>query len=291
MKKKNISSRLYLMYAICLLPLIIYGTFKNGINLYRKDLVDVLGMLKPLILLGMGISGALLGGIIRELKENKHSKDLIEKCKGNIIESVLLVCILPLKSGPIITFLVTFIFSLFFSKLKINKIALMYLVVEGINVILRLNAFSNPYLDNTLLKYDGIDLFWGLGLGGVFSTSILFILIGFVLLCFNKLYKKEMVISSLITFLILGIVPYMIMGNYDKIFPYIFGYNILFILVFVGPNLYSSSYTIKGQILSGILIAILTYLLSFITPYTSAILAVLIVSLLKGIIDRIFVIK
>jgi len=291
MEKKNISSRLYLMYALCLMPLIIYGLFKNGINLYRKDLVDTLGMLKPAILLAMGATGALLGSIFRELKTNKNSKEIFNKCKGNIVEATLLVCILPLKTSPIVTFIVTFLFGLFIPQLKVNKIAIMYLIVEGINVLLHLNSFDNPYLENTLLKYDGIDLFWGLGQGGIFSTNILFIIIGFIILSFNKLYKKEMVISSLITFLTLGTIPFMIMGKYDHIFPYIFGYNILFILVYIGPNLYSSSYTTKGQILSGILIGILTYILSFFTPYTAAILAIIIVSLLKGIIDRIFVIK
>jgi len=292
MKKKNLTSRLYLMYLIALIPLILFGFYKNGISLYRKDLVDFLEAFKPLIILMMGITGSLLGGIIREYKNAKIvSRELLNKCKGNIVEGVLLVCILPLKSSPLIIFFTTFLFSLLLNKLKLNRIALMYLLVEGVNVLLDLNSFSNAYLESTLVKYDGIDLFWGLGEGGTFSTNILFMLIGLLFLSFNKLYKKEMVISGLMTFLLLGIVPYMINGNYDKIFPYIFGYNIIFILVFVGPNLYSSSYTIKGQVLSGILVGLLTYILSFYTPYTAAILAILFVSFTKGIIDRIFVIK
>lgn len=167
----------------------------------------------------------------------------------------------------------------------------MYIIIEGINVLLKLNVFANVYELNTVLNYDGLDLLWGLGSGGIFSTSILFVLIGFIFLCFNKLYKKEMVISSLVIFLILGVVPFMFKGDYNSIFPYIFGYNILFVLVFILPNLYSSSYTVKGQVLSGFLAGILTYALSFLTPYTAAILAVLIVSIISGIIDRIFIVK
>lgn len=290
--KKSLNTRLYLMYIIALFPLIIFGLFKNGILLYNKNLVNFITMLKPLLILLMSISGAFVGSILREYKKTrKFNLKMINKTKTNVIEALLVACILPLKSSPLVVFGVTFLMSLFLNKLKFNRIAFMYIVIESINVLFKLNVFENIYESSTILNYDGLDLFFGMGVGGIFSSSILLIAIGLIFLCFNKLYKREIVFSSLLVFLILGIIPLMINGDYNSICPYIFGYNILFILVFILPNLYSSSYTLKGQIASGILVGILTYTLSFITPYTACILAVLIVSVLSGVIDRLFVIK
>lgn len=291
MKKKSLNTKIYLMYFISLVPLILFGLYKNGIELYQKGLVDTLNMLKPLIMLFIGVAGAIVGGILRESGKEPVSFKTIGLLKEDILEAILVVAILPIRTSPIIIFLITLLFSLLFSKLKLNRIALMYILIEGINVILGLNSFNNAYELNTVLNYDGIDLFWGMGTGGIFATSILFVVIGLIFLSFNKIYKKELVYSSLITFLVLGVVSNVIRGAYTEIIPFIFGYNIMFILTFISPNMYSSSYTIKGQILSGVLTGILTFAFSFLTPYTSAVLAVLIVSFLSGVLDRIFVIK
>lgn len=280
------------MYLIALFPLIVFGLYKNGVSLYFKNVGEFGDVIKPFLLLAMGLIGALIGGAIREWRKiSKVNKPLIDKLKCDIVEATLIVAILPIDSNPIIIFMTTFISSLLLENFKLNKVALMYIVIEGINVLLGLNNFDNIYEANTVLNYDGFDLFFGSGSGGIFSTNVLLITIALIFLSFNKLYKKEMVYASLITFLILGIVPNMISTHYELITPLIFGYNILFILVFIAPNLYSSSYTMKGQITSGILIGILTYVLSFWTPYTSAILAVIATSILKGILDRMFVIK
>lgn len=292
MNRRSLSTRLYLMYGIILLPLIIFGFYKNGIQLYNKGFVDVIGMFKPLILISMSVCGTVVGKVLRNYrKEGVISKKTLERCKGRIIESLLLAMVLPINSSPIVIFLITFLSAFFLENSKFNRIALLYIVIQGINVVLGLDSFSNQYETSTILNYDGADLFLGMGVGGICSTSILLILIGLVVLSFNTLYKKDMVFASLITFIILGCVPSMIGGDYHQIFNLIFGYNIFFILIFIAPNLYSSSYTVKGQILSGIIIGVLTYLLTFVTPFNAAMLSVLIVNPLKGIIDRLFVIK
>lgn len=291
-KKKSFTDRWYLMYLIALAPLILFGLYKNGVELYKKDLINFIMMFKPLILLSMGIIGSLMGSFISESKkQNKVNIKVFDNCKRNVLDAILVVCILPLKSSPVIVLIVSFIFGLCFTNLKVNRIALQYIVIEGFNVLSGLNTFYNAYEVNTVLNYDGVDLLFGLGPGGIFATSIFLIILALIFLSFSRLYKKEMVYSSLVTFLVLSTSVKMILGEYTEILPFIFGYNILFSLVFIAPNIHSSSYTVKGQILSGILIGILTFVLSHFTLYTSSILAILIVSLFKGVLDRIFVIK
>lgn len=292
MKRRSLNTRLYLMYLIALLPLLMFGCYKNGVEVYMKGFAGLYGLAKPLLLLSCGVLGAMTGGILREWKNvKKFNLSLLDKIKGDVVEAVLVVAILPIDSNPLAILGITMAFGLFLGKVKINKVALLYIVIEGLNVLWGLNNFKNAYEINTVLNYNGLDLFFGSGTGGIFSTNVFLILLGYLFLSYNKLYKKEMVLASVATFLLLGSIPKMIAGQYTEILPYIFGYNVLFVLVFVAPNLYSSSYTLKGQIVSGILIGILCFAISFVTSYTAAVFAVLIASVLKGILDRMFVIK
>lgn len=292
MNKRSWTSRLYLCYGIVLIPLIIFGFYKNGILLYMKNYVDFLGMLKPLIIILMGLCGVLLGTVLKEYRDKKTlTRDFKNKCKGPIIEALLITMILPLKSSPIIVFFVTLIFAAFLSETKINRVALMYIVIQGVNALLGLNSFSNPYESSTVLNYNAIDLFLGSGTGGICSTSIIIIIFGLIFLSFNKLYKRDLVLSAILSFSLLVIVPNMLGGSYERIFSEFFGYNILYSFVLIAPNLYSSSYTVKGQILSGVVLGILTYFIMIIMPYNAAIISILVVNLLNGIFDRIFVIK
>lgn len=291
MRKKRITDNIYLMYYIVLIPLIIFGLYKNGIELYQKGYVDILNMLKPLIMILMSVSGALIGSFIREYKKTKSKRKAFNNCHPNIIYSILLVSILPLRSSPLILFFLTLIMSLFIDKTKFNKVALMFLIAEGLNTLFNLNNFYNAYQINTELNYDGLDLFWGLGSGGTFSTSILLTLIGLFILSFNKIYKKEVAYSSLLTFSILGTLLYMIKGEYRAILPYLFSYNIMFSLVFIAPITESTPYTVKGQLTSGIIIGILVIIITFFWPNFAAPIAILVISIIKNIIDRLFVIK
>ena len=287
-----LSRRKHLMYGIILLPLIVFGFYKNGIQLYNKGFINIMGMFKPIILIAMSVCGMIVGTLLKFYKKDSSiSKKTIEKCKGDIIEAILLAMVLPINSSPLIIFLITFLSGLFLEKRKFNRIALLYVIIQGMNYLLGLDSFKNLYETSTILNYNGVDLFLGMGVGGICSTCILYILIGLVILSFNKLYKRDIAFTALITFIILGCVPNMLRGDYQNIFNLIFGYNIFFVLVFIAPNPYSSSYTVKGQILSGIIIGLLTYLITFITPFNAAMISVLIVNPLKGIIDRIFFIK
>ncbi len=282
------------MYLIALVPLIVYGFYKNGFKLFLKGIVGVDGLFRPMLILAACLVGSLFGGFLREWFKNRKSDkkiNFINSLKGNVVEAVLVAAILPINTQLSVAVLVPALFSLFFDKLKLNKIALMYIAIESINVFLGLNNFDNVYEASTVLNYTGVDYFFGSGTGGIFSTSILFIIVGFIFLCFNKLYKREMVVASLLSFLLLAVGSCMIRGAYSEIFPFIFGYNIMFAFVFIAPNLYSSSYTVKGQITSGILIGVGTFIIFYFTHYTAAVLAILIVSVFKGVLDRIFVIK
>ena len=129
-----------------------------------------------------------------------------------------------------------------------------------------------------------------MGVGGIASTCIFLIGVSLFILSFNKIYKRDIAISSIIAFISLTLIIAIATNNYSGIFKTLFSHSILFSLVFVSPITYCSSYTTKGQVLSGILISIITVVLSYFIPYEAVFVAILLVSLIKNIIDRIFVI-
>lgn len=286
MMKNRFDIRIQFMTFLSLIPLILFGLYKNGISLYQRGLVGRIEAFKPLIILLMGVVGVLLGSIIREYKTNKNIKDILEHSKILIVESLILGMMLPINSSPLILFGVTFIMGLFFRRLEVNRIAVFYGLMEIINKILGTNSFANIYENSTKLELNGLDMFLGSNIGGICSTNILLVLLALIFLSFNKLYKKDIAYSSILTYVLLVIGYAFIKENYGLIFPLLFGYNTMFIFTLVAPSTYSSSYTEKGQIISGILLAFITFAFHKIFMYNSSILGVIIISLLRKYIDK-----
>lgn len=291
-KKNNIIGRLYLIMFLSLIPELLFGLYKNGYQLYKKDLITFVEMIKPLILVLMSVAGGFIGSYIRERK-NKV-KDIVEILNNNkiiLLESTILSFIMPINGSPIIIFAATVVMGLFFRKVSINRIALFYLGINMFNKVAGLNSFLNLYEYTTTLNYSTLDLFIGFSNGGICSTSILFISIALLVFSLNKLYKKDLAYSSIITYTILIIVYGIITKNYTGILPILFGYNTMFIFVYVAPNLYSTSYTERGQILSGLLLGIITFSLRFAIPYTAPMIGVLLISVSRKILDKRFSLK
>ena len=65
-KNNNSIEKMSYIYLLSLLPLILFGFYKNGISLYIKDYVNILGMLKPLLLILCGFIIGILVNIIYE---------------------------------------------------------------------------------------------------------------------------------------------------------------------------------------------------------------------------------
>ena len=53
-KSNNSIKRLCITYLISLIPLIIFGFYKNGISLYIKRYINLLEMFKPLLFILIG---------------------------------------------------------------------------------------------------------------------------------------------------------------------------------------------------------------------------------------------
>ena len=289
---KNVLNK-HLNFVMCsaLTLLILFGFYKNGIFLYTKKYITFIQMFRPLLIVLMSIAGAVIGSFICERRKYKKiNLDYFDTLKQTIIESAILACMLPINTSPLILFVITLVAYIPNNKISISRVALLFLIISALNRLLGINIYENAYELSTELNYNRLDLFIGLGSGGIASTNVFLILLSLTFLSLNKLYKKDIAIFSIITFTLLTLGIAIITNNYTGIFKMLFSYNIMFALVFVAPNTISSCYTIKGQILSSIIIGILTVILSYYIPYEAVFVAVLFISLIKNIIDRVYVI-
>ena len=88
-KSDNSIKKTSFIYFLSLLPLFLFGFYKNGINLYNKGYVNIYGMFKPIIILLMGCTKSLVhpifSFIILYLNHNgKCSVYVFDVGRGNI---------------------------------------------------------------------------------------------------------------------------------------------------------------------------------------------------------------
>lgn len=289
-KSNNSIKRISCIYLLSLLPLILFGFYKNGISLYIKKYVNIFGMLKPLIFIILGLVIGILVNIIYE-KYIKKSKDKLSDIifsSFHPIYGVLIASTSSINTNLILFSLITFI-VLFVSKFiknnKINYISLTSLIIFFIMNIFGEFSFLNLYESSNNFNMNAIDYMFGRGNGGIFTTNIILLIISFIVLYYAKTYKKNIAIFSTITFIVLTIIYCLINNDVGNIMYMLFSNGIIFSFIFIATDPISSSYTKNGKIIYGVLVGMLTFLLYLINPALSSFGGILIASILNAVID------
>ena len=289
-KNNNSIKKITYLLILSLLPLILFGIYKNGLSLYIKDYVNIFGMLKPLLFSLLGLTIGILVNIIYEkyIKKNKDNLKEIIFSSFHPIYGLLVACILSINTNIflfiIVTFLVLFT-SKFINNNKVNYIALSGLIIFFIMNLFNKFTFLNVYESSKNFNLDAIDYMFGKGSGGIFTTNIILLIISFIVLYNMKVYKKNIPIFATITFSILTIIYCIVTNNIGNIMNMLFTNGILFSFVFIATDPISSSYTKKGIIIYGIVVGLLTFLLYLLQPALSSLGAILIASIFNSIID------
>ena len=202
-KSDNSIKKISLIYFISLIPLILFGFYKNGISLYIKGYVNVLGMFKPLLFIIIGLICGILSNIIYE-KINKSDKNIsdILFSSFHMLYGVLIASVSSINTNlflfSIVTFLVLFI-SKFIKNNKVNIVALASLIIFFIMNIFHEFSFLNSYEVSNHFNMNAIDYLFGKGSGGIFTTNIILLIISFIILYCSKVYKKNVSLFSIIS--------------------------------------------------------------------------------------------
>ncbi len=281
--------KISLTYILSLLPLILYGFYKNGIYLYIKKYISLPKMFKPLLLI---LIGFLIGASV-----NIIYLKLIKKSKDNIIDiifssfhpiyGILIASIISINTNILLFSVVSFA-VLFISKFinnKINLISLSSLIIFFIMNILNKFTFMNIYEQSSSFKMNAIDYMFGRGSGGILTTNILLIVLSFIILYNSKVYKKIIAIYSSSVFILLTTIYCILTKNIGNIMNMLFTNGILFSFVYVATEPVSSSYTKYGKEIYGILVGILTFIFYLINPALSSLGGILIASIFNSLID------
>ena len=248
--KENISI-IVKKYLLCLLPLIIYGIYKNGYLLYSRNLISFPEIFKIVYLLLISFCVYL---IINKLILKKSFWSL------DLVFILVIPLFMPSNINIVIYTLGLFISYLLASilekKLKFNKMAFCKLFI-----ILLVVLFSNyTYLNSgealNIYSLNLWDNLWGRNIGGIATSNIILGLIILIIFCLTNMYKKSVAISSLLTFFILTL----ILNDFDiNIIAYstpILG------IILLNIDTISTPVTKKAMIIYGIMHGILTSILT-----------------------------
>lgn len=267
---KKIISYLY----ISIIPLLIFGFYKNGIKGY-----DGIFILHPLILDLVGFASGALVSIILEKKKPLTS---FYPFYG------LLSASLVFPNTSIIVFGLICFISLFIYK-KINKNNVNIVCVIALIVILISNFYETSYLNlviNSNTNLDGLDYLLGKGSAGLNASCTLLSLASYLYLSTKDFYKKEIPLYSFLIYSILMVIYLSFIGDINSLFVRLLSNGTIFSLVFVSTMGTTSSYTKRGRICYALILGILMFILSFSFPSLAVISAIFLVSIMHKYIDK-----
>ena len=267
---KKIISYLY----ISIIPLLIFGFYKNGIKGYNGIYI-----LHPLILDLVGFASGALVSIILEKKKPLTS---FYPFYG------LLSASLVFPNTSIIVFGLICFISLFIYK-KINKNNVNIVCLIALIVILINNFYETSYLNlviNSNTNLDGLDYLLGKGSAGLNASCTLLSLVSYLYLSTKDFYKKEIPLYSFLIYSILMVIYLSFIGDINSLFVRLLSNGTIFSLVFVSTMGTTSSYTHRGRIAYALILGILMFALSFGFPSLSVISAIFLVSIMHKYIDK-----
>lgn len=266
-----------LRYIYGLIPLIIYGIYKNGILLYNLNLINFLEIFKILYLL-----------IISLIIYTIYCLIFKKKIKLNL--EVLNILIIPLFVPPsvniliyTITLFIGLIINHYLSKvLKYNNTTFMLLFILLFLIIFKNYNYLNLAEATKSYSFSFLDLLFGRNTAGIASSSIIIGLLLIIYFSIFTIYKKEITLSSIISFILLiGL-----LNNFNIV--NILNGNAILSLILIAPDMLSTPIKRNEKIIYGIIIGLLSALLTqYVDNYCGSIIAILLISIIYNPIRKI----
>ncbi len=275
-------SKIIFKYLLALLPLVFYGLYKNGIILYLNKEINFIGMLKPLLFPTLGFIFGLLVNLIKEKKFN------INLC---VLNGLLVGMLVPLDTNiilfSIITFGLLYAYTLIEKKFKFNIACLIKILIILALIFVNKYNYANTMELASDYAYSFIDLLFGRQVGGVSTTSVVWIILGFIYLFTDYYYKKDIPIIAYLSYALVWVVTIFFNNDFNTILLNLIAATPIFAFVFIAPISEYSPASKNGKIIYAVLIGVISAILSiFINSFEAPLIAVLAISLLNDPIDN-----
>lgn len=269
---------------LALLPLIIYGFYKNGILPFLNQDIGFLSMLKPLLLPLFGLSSGALSDYLVW-----WGSDETTIWTRSPLYGLLLGMMLPINANPIVVVILLTITFYLFRRLKIKKISPLFSINMLLIILLIIIAqvkYQNMSEMNHPIIYSLLDVIFGRNVGGVCTTSILWSLISFIYLWFDPYYKKDIPLYLLGSYFITALLCEMIVPSGDY-FQTILNSSVFFGSIFIASEIKYSPYMEKAKSIYGILIGILCFFFTrFLWKEVGIYISIFIVSIFVPILNQ-----
>lgn len=274
--KKNLVNTYY--YA--LIPLLLFGIYKNGILLYNHELVHLKSIFIPIYFYFISI---IIGIFISFIRKEKKLENIL---LAFIITSTISIN-MNMLLYPILLFVTIFILKYLKDKFPgtFNISAASRMIV-----ILGLLMGSYSYLNIAekldQFNYNLFDIFLGHGVGGIASTSCILVLLAFLILIQNRFYKKMIPIAASCTYILIILIGYFVTQN-ENYFIFMLNGSVYFSFVFIAADIDTSPNHRKGMILYGILIGLFTSIFMILgLPYEASYLSITLISFFIPFINK-----
>ena len=261
--KKNKIFAINKNHLLCLLPLVLFSFYKNGLLVYKNHFLSLFSILQYMVVPVIVVVLSYVFEIYYYVGRKKE-KDL-SKVINSFVPFANLLCYLvtgpnnPLYITIPLIIVIDVLFKFIDNSFTINRIALFKCLLFFILVLL---GIYNNYNYNELYGLGNnvnlSNLFVGFRIGEIGTISNLLVLISFVLLLFNKFYKKYIALSGIITYSLLTLFFVLLkVITFNDALVFMLDSSVLFVMVFV-LTLSDASPVLKGgRILYGVLVGIL----------------------------------
>ena len=266
-----------LRYIYGLIPLILYGIYKNGILLFNLDLINFLDIFKIIYLLIISIIIYIIYCLIFKKKI---------KINLEILNILIIPLFMPTSINLLIyttTLFIGLIINHYLSKvLKYNNTAFMILFILLFLVIFNNYNYLNIAEATKNYSFSSLDLLFGRNTAGIASSSIIIGLLLIIYFSIFTIYKKEITLSSIISFILLiGI-----LNNFNII--NILNGNAILSFILIAPDMLSTPIKRNEKIIYGIIIGLLSAIFTqYIDIYCGSIIAILLISIIYNLIRKI----
>lgn len=292
--KKNKIFSINLLYLLSLIPIIIFAFYKNGLVVYKAGELNLFLSLQYIVI---PIIIVVLSYVFETYYYLTIKKD---DDLNNVINSIVpyanvlcyLVCGPMNKLFITIPILVVLDVALKFfeQKVTINRVALYKCLIFLVLMVLSMNTNQNYYEYTLKSQVDNPgSLFLGMGIGEIGTTSTLFAIVGYLVLLFNKYYKKEIPIICFVSYLLVGLLLYFAgVVNFNGLLINTFNSGFVFAVVFVATLSTATPVVKSGKIIYSLLIGIISAIFINLVKFNLGIyITILVLGLVSPLLNKI----
>ncbi len=321
---ENTTAKMMKNLFLALVPILLFGFYKNGISPFIEGYATVYGLFYPLLLVFVSVFTSYISEytFIRILRR-KTKEETKKEMKNSfwIFPGLILSLIVPYNTPLILMVVASFIASILgkmlyggfgynlFNPALIGCLFLItfygaqidkmggYLNTEEFHAVSRATPLSNVSLVegigsySTLVKPYGtlLDFFFGTIPGALGETSAVLSLLAFFFLSYKRVIKWKIPVFYIGTVFLLTFVigKYSGVGLWYPMFQILSG-GLFFGAVFMATDPVTSPITSIGQVLYAILLGILTVAFRYLSPLPEGVLtSILTMNLFVPILDKI----